>query len=150
VPCVLTLKEAHMDINPALDTTHHCPFTQDELHMALSQVKDSTTGRDDISYTMLINLPLKGKEILLKQFNNIWRTGNFPSSWKEIIVKPIPEPGKPRNEIKSYRSIALISCIVKTFEMLITYTRTYTRKKNTPLNYWIPKRYINHGLFHST
>jgi hypothetical protein len=125
--------------NTTLDNKHHTPFTLEELELALQQVKDYTPGKDDISYSMLSYLPPCAKEILLARINYILTTGDFPLSWKENIIKPIPKPGKPKNEIKSYRPIALISCVAKTFERLV---------KNR-LQLFLEKKPKNHSLHHS-
>jgi hypothetical protein len=31
---------------------------------------------------------------LLTIFNKIWESGDFPKSWKEATIIPIPKPGK--------------------------------------------------------
>jgi hypothetical protein len=112
--------ELEIHINPEnTDSVHHQPFNIEELQLALSQTKDTTTGNDDISYSMLKNLPSETEQKLLEVINQAWKTGEFPPTWKEIIIKPIPKPDKPRDQVKGYRPIALISCVAKTFERLV-------------------------------
>lgn len=43
----------------------------------------------------------------------------FPITWKIAKTIPIPNPGKDRKEITSYRPIALLSCLGKLFERII-------------------------------
>jgi ribonuclease HII len=68
---------------------------------------------------MLQNLTPEALETLFDVSNNIWTTGNFPTAWKQIIIQPIPNPDKPRDQVKGYRSIALVSCVAKTFERML-------------------------------
>jgi hypothetical protein len=44
------------------DEELHQPFSMEELKTALNQTKDSTTGQDDISYSMLKHLPSEATE----------------------------------------------------------------------------------------
>jgi len=46
-------------------------------------------------------------------------TGNFPSSWSEATVIPIPIAGKDLNDPGNYRPITLTSCLRKSFERLV-------------------------------
>jgi potassium voltage-gated channel Eag-related subfamily H protein 8 len=55
----------------------------------------------------------------LSIFNNIWKSGNFPKSWKEAITIHIPKPGKDHSDPSNYHPIALTSCICKTMERMI-------------------------------
>jgi hypothetical protein len=65
-PTVPTKEEIEPpDLTNELDKTHHQPFSMEELKLALSQTKDSTTGQDDISYSMLKNLTPEATEKLL-------------------------------------------------------------------------------------
>jgi hypothetical protein len=52
---------------------------------------------------------------VLKIYNKIRSTGEFPSEWTEFIVIP----GKDPNEPTSYRPISLTSCMCKTMERII-------------------------------
>ena len=40
--------------------------------------------------------------ILLEIFNDIWKTGNTPKSWKEATVIPIPKPDKDHIDPTNY------------------------------------------------
>lgn len=43
----------------------------------------------------------------------------FPTEWKKAITVPIRKPGKPSDDIKSYRPISLLSTLSKIFERII-------------------------------
>ena len=46
-------------------------------------------------------------------------SGNFPLSWSQAIIIPIPKPGKDNTDPNNYRPIALTSCICKTMKRMI-------------------------------
>lgn len=94
-------------------------FSYEELDWALRRVHGSSAGPDDIGYPLLKNLPLIGKTILLKIYNNIWKKGQLPESWKEGLVIPIPKPNKDKNNADSFRPITLLNCIGKTLEKMV-------------------------------
>jgi hypothetical protein len=45
--------------------------------------------------------------------------GYFPAQWKVSQIILIPKPGKPPNELTSYRSTSLLPIISKVFEKLL-------------------------------
>ena len=80
----------------------------------------TAVGPDDIHYQMLKHLPTSAMGTLLSVLNNIWLSGNFPSSWRTSTVIPVLKPGKQESDPGSYRPIALTSCICKI--MAVSYT----------------------------
>jgi len=104
--------------------SYNLPFSKTELTSAIRKAHDSATGPDSIHYQMLKNLPEIALDTLLRVFNDLWVTGNFPSSWSEATVIPIPKPGKDLTDPWNYRAIALTSYVklcslCKTFERLV-------------------------------
>jgi ribonuclease HI len=96
------------------------PFTISELHLALATVnKKATPGPDNISYTMLLNLPESAKWCLLRIFNKFMANSQCPDEWKIAWLKPLLKPAQPKGEEKSYRPIMYTSCVAKLFETLI-------------------------------
>jgi potassium voltage-gated channel Eag-related subfamily H protein 8 len=55
----------------------------------------------------------------LSIFNNIWKSCNFPKSWKEAIIIPIPKPGKDHSDPSNYRPIALTRYVKPWKELLM-------------------------------
>ena len=94
-------------------------FTLEELRLSLRKSHNTAVGPDKIHYEFLKNLPEGVQELLLEQFNKIWASGEFPSSWKEATIIPIPKAGKDHSESNNYRPIALTSCLCKTMERMI-------------------------------
>ena len=109
---------------------YNSEFLLSELTDALSKAHDTSPGPDDIHYQLLKHLPTSTLLILLEIFNNIWKTGNIPKSWKEATVIPIPKPDKDHTDPTNYRPIALTSCICKTMERMINDRLTWFLEAN--------------------
>jgi exonuclease III len=69
-------------------------FSLKELKDSLDKTNDSAVGPDDVHYQLLKHLPEVSLNVLLDIFNHIWVDGNFPDSWRQATVIPIPKPGK--------------------------------------------------------
>jgi len=110
--------------------TYNTPFSIHELRDALSNSNDFAVGPDDINYQMLKQLPSEVLNTLLNILNEIWLTGNFPSSWRQSYVVPIPKPGKDTSDPTNYHPIALTSCVCKTMERMVN-NRLYGTWKET-------------------
>ena len=78
-----------------------------------------TPGYDLITGKVFQQLPDKGIRFLTYLFNAILRTGYFPIQWKVSQIILIPKPGKPPEEVTSYRPISLLPIISKLFEKLL-------------------------------
>jgi len=99
--------------------TYNSPFSIEELLDALSSSHNSAVGLDDIHYQMLKHLPSGVLNTLLSILNDIWLTGNFPSSWRQSYVVSIPKPGKDTSDPTNYRPIVLTSCVCKVMECMV-------------------------------
>ena len=73
------------------------------------------------------------KEIL-RLVNLIWETGAMPSSFLHAIIVPILKPDKPPDEAKSYRPIALTSCLAKLVERLVVTRLVYHLESTNTLS----------------
>jgi len=82
---------------------------------------------------MLKNLPEIALDTLLHVFNDLLVTGNFPSSWSEATVIPIPKPGKDLTDPGNYRPIALTIGLCKTFERLVNCRLVWFLENNSSL-----------------
>jgi len=109
------------------------PFSMSELLTSLDKAKDTAVGPDDIHYQLIKHLPTSSLQTLLDIFNEIWLSGNFPPSWHNAIVVPIPKPGKNLNDPKNYRPIALTSCVCKTMERMVNNRLTWFLETNNLL-----------------
>ena len=101
----------------------------EELHRSLNRSRDTAVGPDKIHYQFLKHLPESSLRVLLRGFNNIWQTGQIPSSWQEPTIVPIPKPGKDHSNPTNYRPIALTSCICKTMERMVNDCLVWTLER---------------------
>ncbi|KAI8427042.1 hypothetical protein MSG28_014683 [Choristoneura fumiferana] len=87
--------------NPILEKK----ITMAELMNSLKR-KDSAPGADNVSYSMIYNLPTSA-------------TGAVPDQWRHIKVVPVPKPGRDSDSASSLRPISLISCSCKIFHYIL-------------------------------
>ena len=76
-------------------------------------------GLDEVSNEMLVHMSETGKETLRKLFSISWRSGHVPTTWKRAWIKPILKPGKPSDQISSFRPVSLTSVIAKLMETIV-------------------------------
>lgn len=114
-----------IDFNSSLDDE----FKYFEMKVAINNSKNTTPGKDMISYQMLKKLPVKALEILLEVINRIWNEGVLPKQWKTAVVLPLVKPGKDKTKPSSYRPIALTSTICKVMEKMIVKRLNYILEK---------------------
>ena len=68
---------------------------------------------------MIKHLGTTTRRKLLELFNMSWKSGVFPTAWKEATIIPILKKGKDSMKKTSYRPISLLSCIAKTLERIV-------------------------------
>lgn len=91
-----------------------------ELIKEIKKLKlKKTPGFDLITAQVLKNLPHKAVKFLQLLFNAVIRLKYIPSIWKVAEIIMIPKPGKPPNDVKSYRPISLLPIISKVLESII-------------------------------
>jgi len=75
-------------------------------------------GYDLITGEILKKLPEVGLSAVTYIYNSILRTGYFPGQWNVSQIVTILKPGKPAEDVKSYRPISLLPILSKVFEKL--------------------------------
>ena len=101
-------------------------FTTEDITKALQDLKpNKAPGFDGIHSEFLLHLGKYATTWLAKFFTNIMETGHIPRSMKRTKIIAVLKPGKPSEEPKSYRPIALLSTMYKLLERLI-YNRIST------------------------
>ena len=117
----------HALASPGLPPTTVLPFKK-----ALNQLRPAKSpGYDLITGKVLQELPETGIRAITQLFNSIPRTGHYPNQWKVSQIIPIPKPGKPPEEVQSYRPISLLPILSKVFErLLITRIRPILQEKH--------------------
>lgn len=96
------------------------PFSLRELRFALSvKKKDTAVGMDQISYSMIRNLPNEALEALCGLYNSFLQGHSIPETWKNHLIIPFLKAGRQPENMNSYRPISLASCLEKLFESLL-------------------------------
>jgi len=94
-------------------------FTATEVRAAINHLHTTKApGYDLITGEILKKLPEVGILAITYIFNSILRTGYFPGQWKVSQIVTILKPGKPAEDVKSYRPISLLPILSKIFEKL--------------------------------
>jgi hypothetical protein len=65
-------------------------------------------GNDLITRRILKELPDIGIKAIALIFNSVLRIGYFPGQWNVSQIIPLLKPGKPVEEVTSYRPISLL------------------------------------------
>ncbi len=107
------------------------PFSMSELENAVRRMKQSASGMDGVSYSMMKHFSGNSMKVMLAFYNRIWMEGILPQSWKETLIIPIKKPGKDPSSSSNYRPIALTSHLCKVMERMITDRMTYYLEKGT-------------------
>lgn len=71
-------------------------------------IKDTASGLDGITYSMLKHLPSLKKEYLLKIYNMAWSLSALSEELKHTKITPILKPNKNKYDISSFRTISLL------------------------------------------
>ena len=111
----------------------NCPFSTKGFKEAMKTLKDLKSGSDKITNEMLEYLGTKANPKLLGIFNNSWKTGHVPQSWREADMVPIHKKDKDQANTDSYRPIRLTSCVDKLMERLINTRLVWHPEKNNNL-----------------
>ena len=111
------------------------PFTLDELETAINRLKKGKApGADEVSNEMITNLGNVAKANLLSLINECWQKKELPKEWKRATIIPILKPGKPADQISSYRPISLTSHTGKLMETMVKERLTYLLESRNLIN----------------
>lgn len=121
-----SIEPSNIDVNEIFNSNDNpIPLVRrKELKKLIKYLNDKKSpGFDLITAVVLKNLPKKAVKFLVRLLNAAIKLRHFPSTWKVAEIIMLPKPGKPLNEVKSYRPISLLPMISKLFEIIIL-TRT--------------------------
>ena len=93
----------------------------DRIKTTIEKSHNQAVGPDEVHYNFLKQIPQKSLELLLKTYYNIWTGKQFPKSWNQAMIIPIPKPGKNTSYPENYWSKALTSCLCKTLEKMVNH-----------------------------
>jgi hypothetical protein len=110
------------------------PLSDKEAFSATCQVTTTAPGHDEITAQVLREAwPQLGSRITTL-FSSCLQLGHHPTAFKQAAVVVIPKPGdRNRTLPKSYRPIALLSCLGKGLERLIGRRLVYLALRNSIL-----------------
>ena len=95
-------------------------FTIIELNKLINKLKNNkASGIDNIINEFLKFSPVSYKNLLIKLFNIILKTGIIPSDWCLSFINPIYKQKGEKSDPNNYRGISIISCLGKLFTALI-------------------------------
>ena len=94
-------------------------FSKSEVIRTIKSLKPKKTpGYDLITAKILNELPDEGFYFLTCVFNAVLRLSYVPPQWKVAQIKMVVKPGKPPEDVKSYRPISLLPIPSKVLELL--------------------------------
>lgn len=95
-------------------------FDEDEILNAIASLNESKgDGPMGISVRFIkfhANYLIRPISLI---FNHVYRSGQYPATWKRSFLTPIPKKGK-LNDVRNYRGIAMASVIPKLYDKLLT------------------------------
>lgn len=96
-------------------------FTLHELQHVLDALPRhrAAPGPDGITNQALRNVNESAVPAMLTLINHVWRTSKIPEAWREATTVPLLKPGKPQDQLSSYRPISLTSCLGKVMERMV-------------------------------
>ena len=97
--------------------TYNVPFTMREIQSAVRNIGNTAAGQDDISYSIISQLPDVAMPTLLALYNVVWTQGEYPKLWKEASIIPLPKAGKDPLKAKNYPPVSLMCCLGKLLEL---------------------------------
>ena len=102
------------------DPIHNISITRKEIKTAIKKIdKKKGPGPDLIPPTFLFKTVDTISEKLYHIFKTSLEMGTFPDIWKNSFITPIFKSGN-KSDIRNYRGIAILSCIPKLFESIVT------------------------------
>ena len=91
-----------------------------EVRKAILQLPAKTSvGVDSIPITIFKNAWAALAPHVVHIINLVIKTGQWPTAWKEAVIKPALKAGKPPLEVSSYRPVALLCSVSKICERVL-------------------------------
>ncbi|CAB0040992.1 unnamed protein product [Trichogramma brassicae] len=96
------------------------PVTLEELRGVCRRIKDHTAlGPDGVPNSAIKIAIDTHPDIFLQVYTACLRTGVFPECWKRQRLVLLPKPGKPPEELSSYRPLCMLDTAGKILERII-------------------------------
>ena len=115
---------------PVVEGMETSDYTPEELDRAIDQMKINKAGGPDDIPSLIKNMPIQGRERLLKIINASWHKGYTPNMWRRAIIIPLLKKDKDSEKVASYRPVSLTSCLGKIMERMVAARMMYLLEKN--------------------
>ena len=100
---------------------HQWDITIQEIKEAIAHIGSyKAEGHDNIHNMFIKNGGNMLVNCLHYLFNWSYSIGYFPEFWKQCNIIPIPKPERDHSKCKNHRPIALLSCIGKLMERIVS------------------------------
>ncbi|CAK1584654.1 unnamed protein product [Parnassius mnemosyne] len=93
-------------------------ITDSDVKKSIVEINSDAISTDCISRKMIIPIVDILTPVIKSIFNYSISSGNFPSSWKEPQITPIPKKANP-SSFSDYRPISIIPFLSKVFERIV-------------------------------
>ena len=104
------------------DPIHISCICNDIITATSSLKRRKAPGADNITNEHVLHSGSLLADCLCKLYNAVIHAGCVPSQWKHGLIVPIYKGGsKSKNSCNSYRPVALLPCIFKIFEKVISF-----------------------------
>ncbi|KAL2887168.1 RNA-directed DNA polymerase from mobile element jockey [Ceratocystis lukuohia] len=113
------------------------PLTREEVKDSLWKPANTAPGADRITNEVWKRAWELLGNMITKLYNLCLENGNHPSIFKKADLVAIPEPGRPRDEPRSYRLISLLPTLGKGMERAVArrLAEEAVQKRIIPWNY---------------
>jgi len=101
------------------NTTKWKLITVQEVKYHIKQLRNSSTGSDNIHNRCLKNYSELLVQHLTNLFNAVLKQGYIPERWKQANIILLLKPKKDKQHPSSYRPISLLSCLGKLLEKIV-------------------------------
>lgn len=106
----------HLSSDPSL-RSFSLPFTEEEVSLCVSRLKDSSAGEDRVTTLDIKRLSTRQ---LTAHLNRVLHSKSVPTSWRRSLLVAIPKAGLRANHPNNVRGIAVQSSMRKLFTLLVT------------------------------
>lgn len=112
----------YIRIKAVNDTGEPIVISREDIPTATSSLKRrKAPGVDAITNEHILHSGNLIVECLYKLYNAVINIGHIPSQWKRGLVVPIYKGGsKPKSSCNRYRPVALLPCLLKIFEKILS------------------------------
>lgn len=116
-------KTSTLNFLSSLPTPDHSPFsfmeiTDRDIKKGVDSISSNAVGSDLIGRKMILLILDEILPVIRHILNTSVSSGEFPSTWKEALVTPLPKKSNPSN-LSDFRPISILPFLSKLLERLV-------------------------------